>query len=52
MQNEWIICEDCGTEFKVESDNSIEDPEYCAFCGTTLVYEYPKDDETEEADDE
>ena len=36
--NEWIECEGCSLEFKVEATVQ-EVPEYCPFCGDTVDYE-------------
>jgi rRNA maturation endonuclease Nob1 len=32
MKDDWITCGECESEFKIISD-SIENADYCPFCG-------------------
>jgi|DEB0MinimDraft_3_1074331.scaffolds.fasta_scaffold458699_2 hypothetical protein len=48
MTRENIICDDCGADFTIEYE-SVEEIQYCPFCGADLFITI--DDEGEEDDE-
>lgn len=46
-----ITCQDCEAEFTIEHDE-LDEPEFCPFCGSKLVYDDDTSDEWEAQDDE
>jgi rRNA maturation endonuclease Nob1 len=48
MTRENIICDDCGADFTIEYE-SVEEIQYCPFCGADLFITI---DDEEEEDDE
>ena len=49
MTRENIICDDCGADFTIEYE-SVEEIQYCPFCGADLFITI-FDDEGEEDDE-
>lgn len=43
-----ITCQDCEAEFTIEHDE-LDEPEFCPFCGSKLVYD---DKDYEDFDEE
>jgi len=45
---DWQYCESCDSEFRIDSSNLEQNPQWCPFCGEELEEDEEQDDDEDD----